>query len=148
MKYTLPLLLLLAAGCGGARTVGPDEFLYAYRCGAMPGELPFNSTATYTGRDVTYHNLELRNGRPTDAMMGEWSPVQKIRCRVDQLPSDFPTGFDPLRGGGTEGFENGEDTREYVQTYLRKHRGPGVGDRPSPGKPPRQHGHNDDPGSE
>jgi hypothetical protein len=148
MKYALPLLLLLAGGCGGIRTVGPDEFLYAFRCGAMPGEVVSHSTATYAGRDQTYHYVMLGNTGSRDFVLGDLSAPQKVRCRVDQLPSDFPAGFDPLRGGGTEGFENGEDTREYVQTYLRKHHSGGVAVRPSPSHSPRLQGHDDDPGSE
>ena len=138
MKYTLPLLLLLAGGCGAVRTVGPEDFLYAFRCGVMPGELAANSTGTYTGRDATFHYLELRNGRPADAFVGELEPPQKVRCRVDQLPPSFPSGFEPLRGAGTEGFENGEDTREYVRAYMAKHSADKPDDRPSTDRPPRR----------
>ena len=150
MKYTLPLLLLLAGGCASqVRIVGPDDFLYAYRCGVMPGSLPDNSVATYTGRDETYHYLELRNGGPQDIFMGDLVPAQKVRCRVDQLPSSFPSGFEQLRGAGTEGFENGEDTREYVKAYMAKHHAESSGDRPPPDHSPRrQQGHNDDPRSD
>jgi hypothetical protein len=148
MKYTLPLLLLLAGGCAGARTVGPDDFLYAYRCGVMPGTLPDNAEATYTGRDETYHYLELRNGGPQDIFMGELSPTQKLRCRVDQLPASFPSGFEPLRGKGTEGFENGEDTREYVKAYMAKHHDESPASRPpADHSSRRQHEPNDDPRS-
>ena len=122
MKYTLPLLLALVGGCGGGiRTLEPSDFLYSFRCGAMPGEMASNSTATYSGRDETYHYVELHNSRPGDFVLGELSAPQKVRCRVDQLPSTFPAGFDPLRGSGTEGFESGEDTRQYVKTYLAQH---------------------------
>lgn len=138
MKYILPLLLLLAGGCAGVRTVGPDDFLYAYRCGVMPGELPADAVATYTGHDETYHYLELRNGKPIDVFMGDVSPAQKVRCRLDQLPSSFPSGFEPLRGKGTEGFENGEDTREYVKDYMAKHHVDSSGGRPADRSPGRQ----------
>ena len=130
MKYILPLLLLVAGGCQ-ARTLGTEDFLYAYRCGVTPGDLPANATATYEGHDQNYHYLELRNGKPMDKFMGDFSPPQKVRCRVDQLPPDFPSGFQPLRGSGVEGFENGEDTREYVRDYLAKHGGEKAGDSPS-----------------
>ncbi len=148
MKYTLPLLLVLAGGCSEVRTLGAEDFLYAYRCGAAPGELPANAVATYAGHDATYHYLELRNGTPADVLLGDLSPAQKVRCRVDQLPSSFPSGFQPLRGGGTEGFENGEDTREYVRDYMAKHSDDKPGDPPRPDSPsPRPHGHDDDPRS-
>jgi hypothetical protein len=120
MKYTLPLLLLLAGGCSSVRTLAPEDFLYAFRCGVMPGELAANSSATYVSRDAAYHYVDLRNGRPTDVFLGDLSGTQKIRCMVNLLPSDFPNGFEPLRGG--EGFENSEDTRQYVKDYLARHR--------------------------
>jgi hypothetical protein len=112
----------------------------------MPGTLPMNAEATYAGRDETYHYVELRNGGPQDIFMGDLSPVQKLRCRADQLPASFPSGFDPLRGKGTEGFENGEDTREYVKAYMAKHHDESPANRPPADQPARrQQGHSDDP---
>jgi hypothetical protein len=129
MKYALSLVLLLSAGGCGVKTLGAEDFLYAYRCGSMPGEMAMNSSSAYLGRRGEFQVVELRSGRPADTFVYDISGMQKIRCRADLLPSDFPTGFETLRG--RDGFENAEDTRQYVKDYLTHHgRDPGRSQNP------------------
>lgn len=120
MKWLFPLLLLasLAAGCGTTtKTVGAEDFLYAYRSGSMPGELSTGSVATYDGRDEKYHFLTLQSGSPSDWFVGPMSQ-HKLRCPLDQLPATFPGDFERLNG--ETGIEVGDDARLYVQDYMMK----------------------------
>lgn len=130
MKNALFLLLLVAGGCGGTKTLTAEDFLYAYRSGAMPGEMGANSSATYLGRQGEFHYIELHSGRPADTFVYGVTGSQKARCQADLLPSDFPSGFEPLRG--SEGFENSEDSRQYVKEYLARR----LRDRPARQGPP------------
>lgn len=108
-------LLPLAGGCS-TKTLGPEEFLYVYRCGSLPGEPPGRSSAAYTGRDDKFHHIRVKGVTPSETLISGSMGDRKYRCVVAALPKDFPRGFQPL--AGPEGFEASNDTREYVQKYL------------------------------
>jgi len=108
-------LVGLLAGCGNV--VGPDEFLYTYRTGAVSGAPVAPGGAMYAGRSGDYHVLKLRNtGTPSEWFVNAADSDRTLRCRADQLPSDFPRGFQPLTH---DAYESTEDTRTYVQLYLQ-----------------------------
>jgi hypothetical protein len=134
MKYVLPLfvLVLLAGGCQTS-TLSPEDFLYAYRCGSLPNE-PTGGSALYDGNDNAYRYLVLKNNTPSQVMFGDLSGQRRVRCRIDQLPEDFPAGFQRL--GGEESFEASEETRQYVQEYLQRNMGKKAAPAPPPAVPP------------
>jgi len=118
MKHAWLFLVVLGwmlGGCGSG-VVGPEEFLYTFRAGAESGAPVSPGGAVYAGRDAEYHMLKLRSGTPADRFFNVTDKDRLLRCRADQLPADFPRGFQPL---STEAYESSEDTRNYVQRYLQ-----------------------------
>ena len=119
MKHAWMILVALgwfAGGCGNV--VGPEEFLYTYRTGAMSGAPVSPGGAVYAGKDGEFHVIKLRSGSgtPSDRFLNVSDRDQRtLRCRVDQLPADFPKGFQQL---GMDQFESSEETRNFVQMYL------------------------------
>jgi hypothetical protein len=53
--------------------------------------------------------------------MGDFTGPRKFRCRIDQLPRSFPSGFESV-ANADGGIEPAEETRQYVQDYLARHR--------------------------
>ena len=123
MKLQIGLLILVGAcvlgGCQ-SRTLSAEDFLYVYRCGNLPGEPSGTGGSSYQGKDQTYHYVFTRPSTPTEKFFLQDTNGRKFRCRVDQLPKDFPEGFEPLKGD--TGFEAQDDTHQYVQHYLEEHK--------------------------
>lgn len=123
-RLLLPALLgvLCAGGC--AQTVGPERFLYVYRRTAAPGHIEEGWRADYTGKDRQYHYLEVRHStlnRGAGAML-LYGPFrdETLRCRIEELPYDFPEGFGLLYHEDPR-HEPDEQTHRYVREYLDSH---------------------------
>jgi len=127
MKHTGFLVVVsgwMLVGCGNV--VGPEDFLYTYRTGAPSGAPVSPGAAVYAGQQDGYHVLKLRgSGTPSDWFVNVSDKDRTFRCRVNQLPADFPRDFQPLR---MEAFETSEDTRDYIRDYLHRNMNqPGAG---------------------
>jgi len=127
MKHTgffvVAALGWLLVGCSDV--VGPDEFLYTFRAGAVSGAPVSPGGAVYAGRDGEFHVLRLRDsGTPSERFLNVSDKDRLLRCRADQLPVDFPRGFSPLTA---EAYESSEDTRNYVQAYIQHSLDPTAG---------------------
>jgi len=120
MKRLMPLAcLLLLSSC--ARTVSPEEFLSVYRRGDwMTPDAQLQ--ARYTGRDGTYHYMQIRTPNPdagtSDLLLYGPHKDETIRCPISELPGDFPTGFWKLRDEAHNSQESADETTDYVRRYL------------------------------
>ncbi len=116
---TAGLALGMLGGCGSVQTLGPEEFLYAYRAGALKGELSAGGTATYAGHDDRYQYITLHSASPSDQFI-YGSAGRKLRCLADDLPDAFPRNF--VRPTGEQALESTRDAEEYVEDYLKRYK--------------------------
>ena len=126
LAIVLPALLAFG-GC--ARTVEPVEFLCIYRRTAPSMQPESGYHATYTGKDETYHYLNVRTSNVNrGAALLLWGPFrdETLRCRREHLPENFPEGFETLveEAIGLDKplshTESRPETERYVRRYLRQ----------------------------